>query len=70
MKKCIIAIILALLLLAGAALADPTPQLSGGAGMDTASVLYGYGSRKELEEGAPTYLCETPAHLLEAIKNS
>ena len=51
---------------------DRVHDLIGGQenGMDTAAVLYGYGSRKELEEGAPTYLCETPAHLLEAIKHS
>jgi len=51
---------------------DRVHDLIGGQenGMDTAAVLYGYGSRKELEDGHPTYLCATPAQLLEAIKNS
>ena len=39
-------------------------------GMDTAAVLYGYGSREELEGCAPIALCATPADLLEFIKNS
>lgn len=39
-------------------------------GMDTAAVLYGYGSREELEGCAPTALCPTPDHLLEFIRNS
>ena len=39
-------------------------------GMDTAAVLFGYGSREELEGCAPTALCASPADLLEFIKNS
>jgi len=51
---------------------DRVHDLIGGQqnGMDTAAVLFGYGSRKELEEGNPTYLCESPDQLLQAIKNS
>ena len=51
---------------------DRIHDLIGGQenGMDTAAVLFGYGSRQELESGNPTYLCDTPAQLLEAIKNS
>lgn len=51
---------------------DRKHDLIGGQenGMDTAAVLYGYGSREELEGCDPTYLCATPADLLECIVNS
>ena len=51
---------------------DRSNDLVGGKanGTDTAGVLYGYGSRKELADCQPTYLCDTPAQLLEIIKNS
>ena len=51
---------------------DRKHDLIGGQenGMDTAAVLYGYGSRQELETCNPTYLCATPADLLQCIVNS
>jgi phosphoglycolate phosphatase len=36
-------------------------------GIDSIGVLYGYGSREEFENDAPTYLCETVEGLLEII---
>ncbi len=39
-------------------------------GTDTAGVLYGYGSRQELEACAPTFLCASPAELLETVKTA
>lgn len=51
---------------------DRKHDLIGGQenGMDTAAVLYGYGSQAELEACTPTYLCATPADLLEYIVHS
>ncbi len=51
---------------------DRKNDLEGGKqnGTDTAGVLYGYGSRQELAACAPTFLCATPAELLEAIQNA
>lgn len=51
---------------------DRQNDLVGGQqnGMDTAAVLYGYGSCAELAASAPTYLCATPRELLMAIQNA
>ena len=51
---------------------DRIHDLTGGKenGMDTAAVLYGYGSRTELEAAAPTCLAATPGELLDFILNS
>ena len=38
--------------------------------MDTCGVLYGYGSREEMEGCTPTYIISTPLELLEVVKNS
>ena len=38
--------------------------------MDTCGVLYGYGSREEMEGATPTYLISTPLELLDVVKNS
>lgn len=36
-------------------------------GMDTAGVVYGYGSREEIESANPTYVLETPRELMEYL---
>ena len=36
-------------------------------GIDSVGVLYGYGSRAELEEAGATYIAETPADILKCI---
>ena len=38
-------------------------------GMDAAGVLFGYGSREELQEAGADYLAETPEELLQLILN-
>lgn len=51
---------------------DRNQDIRGGQthGMDTAAVLFGYGSREELEGCSPTVLCASPAQLLAFIQNS
>ena len=37
------------------------------AGVDSIGVLYGYGSREELEEAGATFVAETPEEILKYI---
>ena len=36
-------------------------------GIDSVGVLYGYGSKKELEEAGATYIAETPEKVTELL---
>ena len=38
-----------------------------GAGIDSIGVLYGYGSREELEKAGSTYIVETPEQVIDKI---
>ena len=47
-------------------------HLEGGkaVGLDTAGVLYGYGSPEEIRDSAPTYVAATPLEILDLVKNA
>ncbi|SMC31316.1 phosphoglycolate phosphatase [Oscillospiraceae bacterium] len=40
---------------------------ANGAGIDSVGVLYGYGSREELETAGSTYIVDTPAQILDVV---
>ena len=40
---------------------------ANGAGVDSVGVLYGYGSREELETAVSTYIVDTPAQILDVV---
>jgi len=51
---------------------DRKNDIAGGKenGMDTVGVLYGYGSRQEIEGCAPTYIAAQPLDILDIVKNA
>ncbi len=51
---------------------DRRNDIEGGkaVGLDTAGVLYGYGSPEEIRDSAPTYVAATPLEILNLVKNA
>ena len=51
---------------------DQLINIEGGkaVGLDTAGVLYGYGSPEEIRDSAPTYVAATPMEILDLVKNA